>query len=540
MPGSMLVVEERFASGDPAFLDELRAATDAKALRAFAEKWYRDPRPWARERLQAYLDAPLECPGHEALVKKLFKTAEAAGDDATMARFMVALDRSVRRVATRRWDYQIRAIVDRWQVPRKPRPKPLFKTRTRRHLRRRAWRYFRRTGFRDPERYLKAVLGALVLYADADCDSGIHFLDNWGLVHALFARSPVLRKTVTTWWVRDGQALRDLKPAPAFPKAWEGNSDAVFLLLGARARPVRRTALAMVKAQPGLLAKIPVDRLVALFESADADVQALATELLAGAGGLESVPMDLWLRLLESKNLEVLQAVCDVMQKVVAPDRLATAQLLAFACAPLGPVAKLGVAWLGMRKLAPAELLELANVRAESAAADAVALARARLEDPEAILPFVDSTTRAVREAAWRWFAEDERTRSRVDLWAKLVESPYDDVRLAIVAHLEKFARIDTALRVLLSRAPLEAVWATVLLNVNRGNRAKRLAASQIADVIERAPERAPQLLPLLRVAARSIRGPEFRAGLAAVVRAVTRRPELAAAVSQHFPELKL
>jgi len=197
------------------------------------------------------------------------------------------------------------------------------------------------------------------------------------------------------------------------------------------------------------------------------------------------------------------------------------------------------------RDVAPLDLLRLSACRSRTAAADAVAFARERLSGrpdftPDWLLSFLDSTSREVREAAWTWFSEEKRARHRLDLWAKLVESPYDDIRLAIVGHLERFAEIDTALRVLLARAPLETIWATVLLNIHRGNRAKRLAAGQIAAAIERDPARAPQLLPLLAVAARSIRAPEFRSGLAAVVRTATRRPDVAEQVLRHFPELKL
>jgi len=191
------------------------------------------------------------------------------------------------------------------------------------------------------------------------------------------------------------------------------------------------------------------------------------------------------------------------------------------------------------------DLLRLAQVRARSAARDAVLLARERLSaqadfNPDWLLPFLDSGVRELRDAAWTWFAEEKKARHRLDLWAKIVETPYDDVRIAIVHHLERFAEMDTALRVLLVRAPLETVWATVLLNIHRGNRAKRLAAGQIAAAIEREPGKAAQFLPLLAIAARSIRAPEFRAGLAALVRTATRRPEIADQVSRHFPELKL
>lgn len=554
--GSLLLLEEYFSAGVPLFLDELLKIHAAKKLGAFAERWFKDARPWAREQLHAYLDRPLKTPGHEPLVKRMFKLAEAAGDDATVARFLVAFDRSIRREKRRRYNWQTRDTEEHPATPRVTVPREnfgwhlnrpesrLFSVHTRRYLQRRAWRYFRRLGFRDPKRYRAAVLQALPLYRDADVDDGIHFLDNWGMVHVLFHDSDVIWARPHGWFVRGGKALRELKPAPAFPDVWD--ADAVLAtLLSAQARPVRRAAMAMLKARPELLQKLPFERVLEMLEHADSEIRALGVEALEKASGLESVPLELWIRLLEGKNLEVLEAVCGMMGRIVLPDRLSTEQLLRFSCAPLGPVAKLGLDWLRARTVPPAQLLALAGVRAVSVAKDAVALARERMGgapdfNPEWLLAFLDSTLRATREAAWAWFGEEKRARHRLDLWAKLVESPYDDVRTGIVGHLEKFAAIDTALRVLLARAPLETVWATVLLNIHRGSRAKRLAASQVADAIEREPARAAQLLPLLAVAARSIRAPEFRAGLAAIVRTAARRPEVAESVAKHFPELKL
>ncbi len=552
--GSLLLLEEYFAAGAPQFLDELLKVHAAKKLGAFAERWFKDARPWAREQLWAYLDRPLNTPGHEPLVKRLFKAAEAAGDDAAMSRFMAAFDRSIRREKRRRYNWQTRDTEEIPSTPRVTMPRDgrayshpdlrLYSVHTRRYLQRRAWRYFRRLGFRDPKRYRAAVLQALPLYRDEDVDDGIHFLDNWGMVHVLFHRSDVIWARPHGWFVRGGKALRELKPAPAFPDVWDGEA-VLATLLAAPARPVRRAAMAMLKAGPELLQKLPFERVLEMLDHADPEIRALGVEALEKASGLESVPLDLWIRLLEGKNLEVLEAVCGLMGRIVLPDRLSTEQLLRFACGPLGPVARLGVDWLRARTVPPAQLVALSGVRAESVAKDAVALARERMSpapdfNPEWLLAFLDSTLKETREAAWTWFGEEKRARHRLDMWAKLVESPYDDVRISIVRHLEKFAEIDTALRVLLARAPLETVWATVLLNIHRGSRAKRLAASQVADAIEREPGRAAQLLPLLAVAARSIRAPEFRAGLAAVVRTAVRRPEVAEAVARHFPELKL
>src|SRR5438270_10146970 len=46
----------------------------------------------------------------EALVKRLFKLAEAAGDDELMARFLVGFDRSVRRAAGERPHFESRDV----------------------------------------------------------------------------------------------------------------------------------------------------------------------------------------------------------------------------------------------------------------------------------------------------------------------------------------------------------------------------------------------------------------------------------------------
>jgi hypothetical protein len=45
--------------------------------------------------------------------------------------------------------------------------------------------------------------------------------------------------------------------------------------------------------------------------------------------------------------------------------------------------------------------------------------------------------------------------------------------------------------------------------------------------------------LPILSVALRSVRGPEWRAGLAGIVGLVQRRPDLEGVVRQSFPDLK-
>src|SRR5262245_39715146 len=99
-----------FRAGSPEFIAQLRLFTNAGVIAPFAEKWYTDGRPEARHLLFGYLDQPLNAPRHEPLVKRLFKLADNAGDDAVMARFLVALDRTVRRHRrmVTQWNYRTR------------------------------------------------------------------------------------------------------------------------------------------------------------------------------------------------------------------------------------------------------------------------------------------------------------------------------------------------------------------------------------------------------------------------------------------------
>jgi hypothetical protein len=65
-------------------------------------------------------------------------------------------------------------------------------------------------------------------------------------------------------------------------------------------------------------------------------------------------------------------------------------------------------------------------------------------------------------------------------------------------------------------------------------------ALLQVSQAVARDPRNAEPLLPVLALAVRSVRFPESRHGLAAVVRAVDARPELADSVKRYFPELEL
>jgi len=148
-----------------------------------------------------------------------------------------------------------------------------------------------------------------------------------------------------------------------------------------------------------------------------------------------------------------------------------------------------------------------------------------------------------VRGEGWAWLLEEPRAAGDVQLWQKLFESPYDDVRLKLIAYLEN--RYEGRAPALPPGATLDAdllrlLWATVLLNIQRGNRTKPQVVGQIVRRLTDHPDDAARLLPILRVALRSVRGPEWRAGLSGIVQLCERRPELENLLRDALPELQL
>jgi hypothetical protein len=686
-PGSWLVLEELLERGDAAFVTELRKVHDAEQLGAFAPRWFADKRPWARQFLFDYLDLPLDAYRHEALVKRLFKLAETAGDDALMARFMVAFDRSVRRVksdrrrflhagfatreqaqdwmrrlneagadhvnlqeldgrfqliagwpaGTRRWENRFvdrreeaDALIARWRrkganytnildhgglykvtallagefihpqagstmprdatfVPRKPptgrqrrvselersfglRSWPqdlaalparlrtrlerlrLFSVHTRNYLRRRAWRYFRRLGKQQPQRYVPALADALALYTDEDTADGLALLDNWGLVHVLFHRCPALLARSPGWTLAPGHSLAELTPAPIYEQLWLAAPRVLLdLLRSARCRPVRQWAVHLTRRDSNaVLKQLPLEDLLSLLTHPDDEVVTLAGEALQRVPGLDLVPLERWIALLDTPNATALDILCGLMARHVRPQQVPFDTAVRLASSRPVPVARLGAAWLLSRS--PQNegecraLLGLAEAQAAPVRPQIVHTARLLLSTspyfrPEWVLEYLDSRHEDVRAEGWAWLQEEPRARDDVELWRRLLESPHDDVRLKLVADLEqRVAGTGAALarHAALDPALLRCLWAAVLLNIHRGNRHKPPVVAQIVRRLQQRPDEAKDLLPVLGVALRSLRGPEWRAGLAGVVQAVARRPELEADVRRLFPELRV
>lgn len=360
---STLKVDDCFAAEDERFVDLVRLVTTSGYLAALADRWKKDPRPWARRQIFRYLALPLDRAGHHPVVKRLFKHAEASNDHELMAAFLVAFDRLVRRVRRMRHRYnfqtrqswqeevlfaprdQILAITKGRQannprtgerinvpgVPRVPAHGRLFSYTTRGYIRRRAWRYFRRLGFQRPAEYPQAVAAALALYRDDDVASGENILDNWSLMHIAFRRSPVLQFKRTRVEVTNGRSLGELATAPQFDGLWKKpESAAVLLNLVTRAdsRLVRVWTIQLLKRDHApTLQSISAQQLLALLDHADEEVQQFGAGLLATLSGVDTWPIATWLELLETRSVTALATICEAMNQRVRPERLVSSNV---------------------------------------------------------------------------------------------------------------------------------------------------------------------------------------------------------------------
>jgi hypothetical protein len=556
---SSLMIDEYFEAGDDRFLGEVLGSTAGKKLKALAERWYRDSRPFARATLLRYIDDGCDRPHHRPLVKGIFKLAEKARDDEAMGHFMVAFDRLVQRRLKPhyQWDPDTRqneTVMVFHNAPGVPETlgsrenrAPHFSRRTRLYLARRAFRYFRRLAQKargDETRYGKAIRAALVLYEDRHLERTEQILDAWGLMHALYWGSKVLVRDPRGIRVAEGRALAELAPAPFEPEAWQGTLHGMLdLLVKARSRPVRTFAVALLERDyADALRGMPLSRVRALLRSPHDEVQAFAAKLLKNTRGASNLTVDEWLELLRIDNPSALPILCEMVQKVVSPDRLSLTQCVQLACAKAGPVAELGLGWARKKPVNDAAALgsvlgisgaRVARVREEGSAWAAELLGKAAFATPEHVRELCDARFPEPRAAAFGLIEKDPRFRESTLLWAALSESPYDDARGLLVRHLgerEKSFGPET----------LRHLWATTLLAVHRGGRAKRGALNQIAERIARRPAEAEALLPLLAIALRSVRAPERRTALAAVARAALREPVLQGAIARALPELKL
>jgi hypothetical protein len=557
--GSALLVDEYFASGDARLVDEVLRFDGMDKLGALGERWYADRRPFARAALLELIDDGCDRPGHKALVKRVFKAAEKAGDDETMAHFLVAFDRLSRRtvaVVRYEWNGDTRTaeprqgLVNELLVPsRLPEnaKSDRFTLATRRYLARRAFRYFRRLGFADVARYRRAMLTALPLYRDEHLDKPERLLDAWGLMHALYGRSPVLDKAPRGLRVAEGRSLASLGVAPYFADAWRGCETELFALVeSAKSRTVRSWAIAWLQGEyAASLHAMPIARVRPLLASPHEEVQRFGAALLETATGLESLPIDAWLAMLGTTSLDAVLVVCAAVKKHVAPSRLSLGQCVDLACAKVAPVADLGLAW-GREKPVKTDadltaILRVSGAGVVSVREAGVAWCASLLRSlegakTERARDLCDARFADARAAGLAVVADVPRFREDLGLWLALGESPYPDVRAFLVAHAKEWR--DRA-----DQASLAHVWTSALVAIHgpgRGGDVKRDVLRMIADRVAAHPDEADALLPLLGLALRSVRAPERAFGLAAIARAAVTLPALRDAAARHLPELTL
>lgn len=570
-PASLLLLDEYFAEGEDAFLDEILRCTADGKLKSFAGRWYSDRRPWARKMLIAYVDDGCDRPRHRVLVRALLGLAEANADDELMAHLFYAFDRMNRHevVLRQRYDWYAREMrefrvrkqthpdlrtrhrgPEYWQHLRAAPKKagwrvraPYFSNGMRSYLRRRAFRYFRSIAFKEPERYVASVLRLLALYGEEDVARPEHIIDAYGLTNILYYGSDVLRRDSRRLTIKHGRQLAEIEPAPLNPDAWRGHSEELLrFLFRSDCLYVRRWIERwLVREEKDALAALDARKLKPLLLSPYGDVQVFASELLASAEGLGTFRVADWLELLDLDNVEILTAIAALVKEYVTPERVELNDLVRLACMRAAPVAELGFSWLKDRSIPDAETLRLvmalANAEAQHVREEAVPwlleLVRGELGTPEHLRDLIDARYADVRASALTAMQEDERFRDDSTLWLALSESPYPDVIAFLVRHLEERA----------SQLPDERVaqvWATTLLSPYRGSRAKRTALRQIAARVVEEPARADELLPILRVALRSVRETERRAALASVARAAFEEPALREAIGAQIPELEL
>lgn len=596
-------IESLFIQEDESFVAELRQIHDPENLGAFAKRWIADNRPFARRKLIEYLSLPLNCYRHEPLVKRLFKLAEAAQDDELMGLFAVALDRSIRRrrkpinvnmlmqfptraaaeAMIRQWEndgfrngsiypagpnksmfnayaFKVKEFNltprDRMPVPRRQREKPikldqyyrgrfekkyvLFSIPTRRYLRRRAWRYFRLIGKKDPARCIKSVSSFLIRYTDADIDSPIHLLDNWALINALFRDSPALIRPAKGWAFLPGKEIGDLSFAPYLADVWKANPELLLkLLFEANCRTVRLFAVRQLESIVGQHPSLfTASTLLKIVDHPDPDVSAFGLRLFDSSTVFANVSLAEWLERLDGVDPDRLARLLVLLQRRLDRDTLSVANAVALTRHRFSLVARFGFEILKdkspTRTDVPA-LLALTQAECDDVRPQLIEWLWKQLVvqsavEPETILEFLDSKYADVRLFGWNQFRQSELSKDVV-LWQQLTESPYPDVRHQISSMLSQFINAtDTP--------SLTYLWASVLCSIHGGSRQKPGIVAKIVERINQDSADAEALLPLLALAVRSLRGPEFRAGLSGLMTLCETKPELAPLIRRQFPEL--
>ncbi len=563
---SLLMLEECFGAADDRFLDELFKVHSPKVLQNYAEKLTADPRPWARQIIIRYLQSELSFQGHQTFFKRLFRHAESKRDHELMSWFLVALDRLVRRcrVTTSFWNRQERRTIEQVKLFAAPnaaalpdqrffagrkKQRRLFSQRTRAYLRRRVWRYFRWLSYRDPNAYVQAMSKAIAEYTDADFKAGENILDNWSLMHLCYFGSDVLKFSASHCNLVPGKSLSELTAAPYRAVNWssdEGFAALTSVLSQAKSSLVRIWSTELLQREHReRLNTMPMAQLMLWLRCDDQAVQQFAVDIFERHPELPVLPVTTWLELLKAVPATHLPVICKALTKHVALARLTNEQVLQLVRESATPVAELGLQFLQMRHaekpLPAADLATTGSARCESIGGRLAEWVLGQMNTRETwsidhACEFFDSQNEACRSAAMDWIEKPSSIGHHDSaLWARLTETPFDDVRLQLVRILQR-----RTAGISKTSPSLDAVWCSVLLGVHRGGREKLSAMDQIRNTIESYPERAAALMPVLAVAARSLRVPERRRALSTFASLLAAQPSLSTSIGEHIPELKL
>jgi hypothetical protein len=326
----------------------------------------------------------------------------------------------------------------------------------------------------------------------------------------------------------------------------------------ASCRPVRQWSMGMLREHHAkALSQTSLDRLLRWIRSEDAELARFGAELFSQSNLLGSVQPKTWLQLIHQANPDVLDIVCRLVMKTLTADNVSLREAMELACSRSVPLAELGMAWL--ESMQPhsdqdfQDLLLSLDAESEHIRPKLVDQVRRKLDRVASkrsqwILEYLDSRFPDVRDVGWTWLQERTEVARDYHLWQRLIETPYDDLRLKVIELLQ-YESIPTHSKAgqsmlidakRLSPEGIRFLWATALLNIHRGGKQKPGVVKAMIGRLHAHREEANDLLPILAVALRSIRTTEWQAGLAGIVTWIEKNPDVSDMVQAHFPELNL
>ena len=305
------------------------------------------------------------------------------------------------------------------------------------------------------------------------------------------------------WEFVEGKGLADLIFAPYFESGWDDKPERAFnLLLEANCRTVRLFAVWLLHSKFNEWVKQrPVETLLKLADHADPELSAFGFSLLESANDLSEVPISEWLRRLEGDDLDRLTRLSDLLQRRLDASRISNDDALRLAMNQSRPVAALGLQMLRGKTFTTDDrptLLKLVQAECATIRSELMVWLRQTLEsfgpiESGTLMEFLDSKHADVRQVGWDWLNESP-LKDDSTIWHKLIESPYEDMRILLTERLSTITAGANA-------ATLRQLWAVVLLSIQRGGRQKPGVVAQIVERAERHPDEAGKLLPLLAIA---------------------------------------